>query len=47
MKSQEHMDMMDKGGLTVRPMVGTEYLKYRDEVHERLKRFVAIALEAK
>ncbi len=47
MKSQEHVDMMDKGGLTVRPMIGNEYMKYRDEVHERLKRFVAIALDAK
>jgi tripartite-type tricarboxylate transporter receptor subunit TctC len=44
MKNKEHVEMMDKAGLTIRPMFGEAYLKYRDEVHERLKRFVVIAL---
>jgi tripartite-type tricarboxylate transporter receptor subunit TctC len=47
MKGQEHVDMMDKAGLTIRPMFGEAYIKYRDEVHERCKHFVAIALGAK
>jgi tripartite-type tricarboxylate transporter receptor subunit TctC len=47
MKGQEHVSMMNKAGLTIRPMVGEAYIKYRDEVHERCKRFVAMALDAK
>jgi tripartite-type tricarboxylate transporter receptor subunit TctC len=46
-KSKEHMEMMDKAGLTIRTMIGEEYNKYRDEVQERCKRFVPIALGSK
>ena len=47
MKSQKHVEMMDKAGLTIRPMIGEAYMKYREEVHERCKRFVPIALGSK
>lgn len=46
-KEPEHVEMMEKAGIAIQPMFGDAYIKYRQEVHERCKRFVAIALEGK
>jgi tripartite-type tricarboxylate transporter receptor subunit TctC len=43
MKDPEHMDKMDKSGLAVSPLVGEEYKKYVNELHQRIIPLVEIA----
>lgn len=47
MKNPEHMDKMDKAGLAVKPMMGEEYLKYFQDLHNRCKPVVETARKEK
>jgi tripartite-type tricarboxylate transporter receptor subunit TctC len=43
MKNPEHMDKMDKAGLAVKPIMGEEYIKYFQDLHNRCKPLVDAA----
>jgi tripartite-type tricarboxylate transporter receptor subunit TctC len=47
MKDPDHMDKMDKSGLTVRPLVGEEYKKYVYDLQQRIAPLVEIARKSK
>lgn len=47
MAAPEHIEKMDKAGLAIKPMVGDEYAKYLRDVHERAKRLVEAARQAR
>ncbi|MEM2914896.1 MAG: tripartite tricarboxylate transporter substrate binding protein [Candidatus Bathyarchaeia archaeon] len=46
-KEPEHIEKMDKAGLTIKPMVGEEYDKFLRDIHQRVKPLVEIARSAK
>ena len=43
MKNPEHMEKMEKAGLTIRPMVGEEYARYFRELHGKAKPLVEMS----
>ena len=47
MKAPEHTDRMDKAALAVRPLVGEEYAKYVQELHQRITPLMKIARPSK
>jgi tripartite-type tricarboxylate transporter receptor subunit TctC len=47
MKDPGHIDKMNNAGLAVRPMVGEEYKKYVDELHQRILPLMEIARKSK
>ena len=47
MKDPGHIDKMNNAGLAVRPMVGEEYKKYVDELHQRILPLMEIARKEK
>ena len=46
-KSPEHVEKMEAGGYVVKIMVGDEYLKHYNEVHEQTKLLMPLAQQAK
>jgi tripartite-type tricarboxylate transporter receptor subunit TctC len=46
-KDPEHTDKMDKAALAVRPLVGEEYQKYVNELHQRITPLMEIARKSK
>jgi tripartite-type tricarboxylate transporter receptor subunit TctC len=46
-KDPDHMDKMDKAALAVRPLVGEEYKKYVNELHQRIIPLMEIARQSK
>ena len=47
MKSQDHMEKMDKAGLGVKPMLSDEYARYFRDMHEKCKPLVETARKAR
>jgi len=47
MKDPDHLSKMDKAALAVRPMVGEEYKKYVDDLHQRILPLMDIARQSK
>jgi tripartite-type tricarboxylate transporter receptor subunit TctC len=47
MKNPEHMEKMEKAGLTIRPMVGEEYTRYFRELHVKAKPLVEMSRRAR
>jgi tripartite-type tricarboxylate transporter receptor subunit TctC len=47
MKDPGHMEKMNNAGLAVQPMVGEEYKKYVDELHQRILPLMEIARKEK
>ena len=47
MKDPEHVDKMDKAALAVKPLVGEEYKKYVNELHQRIIPLMEIARKEK
>jgi len=47
MQDREHMDKMDKSGLAVRVLVGEEYRKYVNDLHQRISPLMEIARQSK
>jgi tripartite-type tricarboxylate transporter receptor subunit TctC len=43
MKDPDHLDKMDKAALAVRPLVGEEYKKYVNDLHQRIIPLMDIA----
>jgi len=46
-KDPEHIEKMDKAGLSIKPMVGEEYTKFLRDIHQRVKPLVEIARSSK
>ncbi len=47
MQDREHMEKMDKSGLAVRVLVGEEYRKYVNDLHQRISPLMEIARQSK
>jgi tripartite-type tricarboxylate transporter receptor subunit TctC len=46
-KDPDHVDKMDKAALAVRPLVGEEYKKYVNELHQRITPLMEVARQSK